>query len=128
MRLPPIATRIHCESVDALLLLVAHEAAPSCHAAEGPLDDPAAGQHLETLLAVGPTDDLDPEVEIGGFVYELLPVIGAIGEQMLDQWPSMRKSSRTPKRRYCRKYRRCELTINSRPSVPHRRPCVAACG
>lgn len=55
------------------LLVVAHEAAPSCHPAEGPLDDPAAGQNLEALLVVGATDDLDHEIEVGGLVREREP-------------------------------------------------------
>src|SRR3954454_13340103 len=84
----------HCDKdhglrdVDALLV-VAHEAAPSCHPAEGPLDDPAAGEDLEALLVVGSTDDLDHEVEIGGFVHELQPVIGAVSEQMLHPGPAL---------------------------------------
>lgn len=74
--------------VDAFLI-VAHEASPSCHPSEGALDNPAPGQNLEALLIIRPADDLDHEVEIGGFVHELEPVIGAIGEQMLDPRPAL---------------------------------------
>src|SRR5665213_393283 len=73
--------------VDALLV-VAHETSPARHPAEGAFDDPAAG-HLEPLLVVGPTDDLDHEVEIGGFVHELQPVISAVGEQMPYPGPTL---------------------------------------
>ncbi len=75
--------------VDALLV-VAHEAAPSCHPAEGALDNPAAGRtsDFEALLVVGSADDLYHEVQIDGLVHELQPVIGAVGEQMLHPGPT----------------------------------------
>src|SRR6476619_6215603 len=73
--------------VDALLV-VAHEAPPSGHPAEGALDDPAAWQDLESLLVVGSTNDLDDEVKVGGLVHELQPVIGAVREQVLDPGPA----------------------------------------
>jgi hypothetical protein len=66
----------HCDEdhglrdVDAFLV-VAYEASPSGHLAECALDNPAPGQNLEALLIIGPADDLDDEVEIGGLVHEL---------------------------------------------------------
>ena len=41
------------------LLVVAHQAAPAGHPAEGPLDHPAAGQDLEALLAGKLAHDLE---------------------------------------------------------------------
>ncbi|MBB4444187.1 hypothetical protein M2310_007476 [Rhizobium leguminosarum] len=55
----------------------------------------AAGQDLESLLVVGSTDDPDREVETGGFVHELQPVLGAAGEQMLTQGERLRMPSGT---------------------------------
>lgn len=65
----------HCDEdhgardVDALLV-VAHEAAPSGHPAEGPLSDLASWQDFEALPVIRSTDDLDHEVQIGGLVHE----------------------------------------------------------
>lgn len=51
--------------------VVSHEAPPSDHPSEGSFRDPPAGQNLEALLGVGPSDHLYDEVEAGGFVHEL---------------------------------------------------------
>src|SRR3954453_21446786 len=52
-------------------LVVAYQAAPSHHPAEGPLDDPAGRLHLEARLGIDPADDLDDEFEEGGLVHQL---------------------------------------------------------
>ena len=92
--------------VDALLV-VAHETAPAGHPAEGALDHPSARQNLEALLVVGPADDLDDEVEIGGLVHEFQPVVGAVGEQVLHPGPALADGRRgSPGRRRCRRCRR----------------------
>ena len=35
------------------------------------------------------SDNLDDEAEEGGLVHELGPVVGTVGEQMLDPWPAL---------------------------------------
>ena len=74
--------------VDALLV-VAYEASPSHHPAEGAFHDPAPWQNLEPFLVIGSADDLNDEVEIGGLVHQLKAVIGAIGEEMLHPRPAL---------------------------------------
>lgn len=69
------------------LFVIAHEAAPAHHRS-GSLDDPTAGQNVEALLAFDAAHDFDDEVQEGGFVHELGPVVGAIGEEMLDPRPA----------------------------------------
>lgn len=73
--------------VDALFV-IPDEPAPSCHPAEGPLDDPATGQHLEPLGAVGAFDHLDDELHEGGLVHQPGTVISAVSEQMFDPGPT----------------------------------------
>ncbi len=68
--------------------VVAHEAAPSGHPAEGALDHPTPWQDFEACLFIGAPDDFDDEVEEGGLVHELAPVIGAVGEKMLQPRPA----------------------------------------
>src|SRR5678816_999462 len=70
-------------------LVVAHEATVACQPTEAALDDPPARQYFEAGLGIEATDDLDDEVEIGRFVEELAPIVGAIGEQMLDPGPTL---------------------------------------
>jgi hypothetical protein len=69
--------------------VVADEPPPSCHPAEGPLDDPASQQNIESRLAFDASDDFDDEIKIGGLVHELAPVVGAVGVQMLDPRPAL---------------------------------------
>lgn len=71
------------------LLIVSHEASPSGHPAEGSLDHPTSGEDVETFLAFDAPYDLDDEVEKLGLVHEFSPIVGAVGEQMLDPWPAL---------------------------------------
>jgi len=67
--------------------IVANEAAPAGHPAEGALDDLASGQQLEAWFSIDPADDLDDQVQEGGLVHELAAIIGAVGEEMLEPGP-----------------------------------------
>ena len=67
--------------------VVSNEPSVAGHPSEGALDDSAAGQDLET--GFGAPHDLDAEVEEGGLVEQLPPVVGAIGEQVLDPGPAL---------------------------------------
>lgn len=44
------------------LLIIAHQAAPTSEPADGPLDHPAPGQHLEAKRAVDAADDLSDTI------------------------------------------------------------------
>lgn len=94
MRVPPDEEAAHGDvdhgdgHVDATLV-VTHEASPADHPTEAALDDPTAGQDLEPCLPFVATDDLQDEVEIGGLVHQLQPIIGAVGEEVLDPRPAL---------------------------------------
>lgn len=65
------------------LLVVANEASPTDHPAEGALHHPPARDDLEARRLVGAADDLDDEVEERSLVHELRAVVARIGEQVL---------------------------------------------
>src|SRR5918994_663759 len=75
-------------NVDAALV-VAHEPPPASHPSKGALDYPSARKNLEATLAFGSANDLEQEVEIGGLVHELEPVIGCVREQVLHPGPAL---------------------------------------
>ena len=62
------------------LLVVAHQAPPTDHPAEGPFNDPPPGDNLKAALLVRPAYALDGEVGERGFVNELGPAVGAISK------------------------------------------------
>jgi len=67
-------------------LVISDEAPMADHPTEGWLDHPSSGQDHEGGL--GPFDDLDREVEEGGLVEQLSPVVGVVGEQVFDAGPA----------------------------------------
>src|ERR1700691_3971192 len=99
-------------------LIVAHQASPAHHPSEGTFDHPPARQNLEALLVVGPADDLDDKIEIGRFIHQVEPIVGAIGEQMLDPRPALADGTED---HVCSALAGMSavvrLTINNRPSV-----------
>ena len=54
--------------VDALLV-VADEATPPCHPAEGSFDDPSPGKNVEPFGSFDPAHDFDDELQEGGLVF-----------------------------------------------------------
>src|ERR1700733_6113100 len=88
-------------------LVVAHEPAPSDHPAESPLHDPAAWENLKSFLAVAATDDFQHELQIGGLVHQLQPIIGGVSKKMLYPWPTLAdRNQGLPARLHCRRCRR----------------------
>ena len=69
-------------------LEITDEATPADQPTECALNHPPARKHFEAGLAVDATHDLDDEVEERRLVEQLRPVVGAIGEQMLDPRPT----------------------------------------
>lgn len=68
--------------------VVADEAAPAHHPAEGPPDNPLApGQEAEAILVDQFVDDFDDEVAVGGFAHQIAPIIGTIGKKMFQPVP-----------------------------------------
>src|SRR3546814_19133811 len=65
------------------LFEVLGEATVAAQPCEGPLDHPAAGQHLEAFRRAGPLDDFNrPFADLAQRLPELVASIAAIGEDM----------------------------------------------
>jgi len=56
----------HGFMVPGQVLVVADGAAAPGDPRQGPLDDPAAGEHLEGVQVIGPPDDLQRQLREGG--------------------------------------------------------------
>ena len=74
--------------IDALFV-GSYEVSPSSHPAEGSFDHPAAWQDVEPFGSFDPANHFDNELENGGFIHQLSPVIGAVGKAMLDPGPAL---------------------------------------
>ena len=74
--------------IDALFV-IAHEAAPPDHPAQGSLDDPATRQDGEAGLVGEAADDLDDEAEKGCLVHQLAAIVSPIGEEVLQPRPAL---------------------------------------
>ena len=74
-------------TVDAFLV-VAHETPPSPHPSERSLDDPSTRDDFEAHGGVGSLDDLDGKIPEGGFVHELVAIIGPISHGQRLRTPS----------------------------------------
>src|SRR5215203_985157 len=71
------------------LLVVTHQPPPACHPAERPLDQPAARQHVEALLALQLAHDLDHEVAVDRLAHQLAAVVSSVREQVPEPWPTL---------------------------------------
>ncbi len=70
-------------------LIVAHQSSPLHHPAEGALDNPAAWQRDEALLAGQTAHHLDHEIEERRPVEQRATVIGTIGKLVFDPRPAL---------------------------------------
>lgn len=71
------------------LFVIADEAAPADHPAEGALHNSTSRDDLDASRLVGAADDLDHEVEEGGLVHELRAVVARVGEEMREPRPAL---------------------------------------
>jgi hypothetical protein len=72
--------------------IIADQAAPAPHPAEGSLPHPAAWQDLKALLVLELAHDFDDEVMVGSGARQLAAVVGAVGavgEQVLQPGPAL---------------------------------------
>lgn len=103
--------------------VVAHETAPSDHSAKGPLDPPAAGENLESLLLITAADNVGDEVEIAGLFHELQAMVGTVGEEMLHPRPALADAIENGLGLRCPKCQR----LSDRPSAGAHRYSTAMC-
>ena len=69
------------------LLVVAHEATLTRHPTNS-VDHPSARQQLKVRIAVDPADIFDYAVLECRLFHKIAPIIGAVGEEMLDPEPT----------------------------------------
>lgn len=84
-----MATLDHRLGQIAALRVVEDQASPADHPAEGALHDPSARDHLEAERLGGAAEELDDDVEKGGFVHELGAVGPGVSEQVIQPWPAL---------------------------------------